>query len=1834
MTSPAPFFGYHLSEEQQQQQQQQQLLHLSSSADSLEAKRPAAELTKQTEVDAQQQPPSEKEKSTPSDSYFRHSIRASGDLPDPFEASQQPAEASRPHSVVSDPAIAVYPDPLPGLVGVVAETKTPPKIKNSNFSIASNQQPPPSSSPPSVFAAALTTATSETEHSSRLVPEPGLSGGERAPEGLGNSGSASSATASESAGWALLGDGDNQLPWISWITEGIWTHLKRLEAQADSHQHPLFVNIDGKQTLGKRNRPTSPTSASHFTFQSSFLPPFLSQLFQPAKRIQRVRRSVIDIGNRSSNPDDDGTLNPSDNVFNTNISTPPTDDTSTSTSTPTPTSPYYNPMSLPRHLQPVAEEMERLMVLRPRQDPATIEDATPTTTGGQTSPSRSASPSPSATFGNPFDAFAPSSSTVSPEAVTTTVNGQTKTIRITSTAAPSLAGVTLPPGITLQTIPKNLTPDMLQALKNLTYTSNAINAGYLCYSDPYNPLGYVLDPSLGHKCRPGFFCPYIDPAENYNSSLPVVCPPLAPCAIFRTYGFPCPAQGAFEPVVCKLGYYCPDQLNQIICPRGYFCPTGSITPRPCSWLSSCPPGSVAQMQYGPVIVALILDMVLLGFVLAQRRADIKKNNKELMRAKKDRADAAASFGAEGNGVMADNKNASLPRGVGTGRNGALTPATAATVPLSPAMTSLSRVTRRSWLGSSPLLRASGKSPKSGSMSSGSGANQNRSLGRTNSLRTPQDGFASDKGTIGGAASSKQATPIVSPVDGSNGATVRSFIPSFLARGQTQNRQPQPQALDDLEAGGFKVATGSDPYLAEPLNAYATTYGQAGASNASSPMNGDAENPNNLNVQSPSWFGKRTWSGVSWNEAVERTRGKRWMGFNGSNAQQNGPNPSSPLGDGQSTSSGSSASSNTPPMPTGVTERYRRHFGSQSPPRSRDDIANNVTSPGGIRGILGWLSGSSQVASPPPELPPMQQVKPGAGAPVPIDEEGPTIVLTPPGETNPVGLVVPRISEENEEQIADDEFLMAATHEDGDDEEGITMVAGRSGLTRGQSAETMEVDDSITSVAQDRETPSEVPSSVEAGNHSFPRSVNGQASMAAPHRPSLQGAARPLPPPLNIAKNSSTPNGQAGTVEPVPPGASVSTMGFSREVQDIVSNVFTDMDMARLVSSWQKGLRVAPNIRMELSFKNLCVKLPTGREVLKSVSGLLKSGRMTAIMGPSGSGKTTLMNVLLGKMKHTSGEIRINNQPSDPSIYRKVIGYVPQEDTMLRELTVREVILHSGRVRLPPSWTEAEVEEHIDNVIGILGLGHVMDIAIGDERDRGISGGQRKRVNVGIELAAVPLALLLDEPTSGLDATSALLLISLLSSITRYAGLTTVAILHQPRPEVFNLFDDVIMLAPNGQVAYAGPINCVAPYFQSIGFDMSSANVADQAMDILCGANLLRRRPDGIGTIGTALSSWEIAKIWEKRSRKLQRRKSKQQAARGLRKENQASSAATLDSDQIVSAQGAEGAVMSAGNDGSPPNGNAVAVCEGSAFDSFTSPEAEKLFYDSISGLLADRGASFLQQLLYCHQRSLVQQSRRLGALSLEIFVATFAGFLMGISLQGIDELYRGVYQGTYVILSPANQDWVGLYGLLIGIAVAMAGAPAGVKVFGEEKTVYWREASSGHSKGAYFLGKTIATIYRFIVSSLHFSAVYYMFAKPVLAFSSQYLIILLSFWGIYGLSCIVSMVVRRENAPLLAVVCGLFAAVFCGFGPNLNQARNWKLLWVWELSFNKWAAEAQYASTLAYYTHVYDTDRSAAFFGYSLTQINMDYIMILVIGIGLRIIGFVLLVLLNRDKQK
>ncbi|NWH24112.1 ABCG2 protein, partial [Grus americana] len=264
----------------------------------------------------------------------------------------------------------------------------------------------------------------------------------------------------------------------------------------------------------------------------------------------------------------------------------------------------------------------------------------------------------------------------------------------------------------------------------------------------------------------------------------------------------------------------------------------------------------------------------------------------------------------------------------------------------------------------------------------------------------------------------------------------------------------------------------------------------------------------------------------------------------------------------------------------------------------------------------------------------------------------------------------------------------------------------------------------------------------------------------------------------------------------------------------------------------------------LTFHNICyhVKLKTGflcfqktahKEVLRDVNGIMRPG-LNAILGPTGSGKSSLLDILAARKdpRGLSGDILINGAPQ-PANFKCTSGYVVQDDVVVGTLTVRENLKFSAALRLPKSVKEQEKDERVNQIIKELGLSKVADSKVGTQFTRGVSGGERKRTNIGMELITDPAILFLDEPTTGLDASTANAVLLLLKRMA-IQGKTIIFSIHQPRYSIFRLFDNLTLLAA-GRVLYHGPAQHAIGYFQSIGYKCEPYNnPADFFLDIING----------------------------------------------------------------------------------------------------------------------------------------------------------------------------------------------------------------------------------------------------------------------------------------------------------------------------------------------------------------------------------------------------------------
>ncbi|KAI0477195.1 hypothetical protein GGR56DRAFT_393755 [Xylariaceae sp. FL0804] len=575
-----------------------------------------------------------------------------------------------------------------------------------------------------------------------------------------------------------------------------------------------------------------------------------------------------------------------------------------------------------------------------------------------------------------------------------------------------------------------------------------------------------------------------------------------------------------------------------------------------------------------------------------------------------------------------------------------------------------------------------------------------------------------------------------------------------------------------------------------------------------------------------------------------------------------------------------------------------------------------------------------------------------------------------------------------------------------------------------------------------------------------------------------------------------------------------------------------------------------------------------RPILQNVTGSIQSGSLTAIMGGSGAGKSTFVNVLMGKANHTGGSVTVNNVPGKINRFKKLIGYVPQDDIVLPELTVYENILHSARIRLPRNWADVDIKAHVNSVVDCLELSHVRDSLVGSVGKPVISGGQRKRVSIGMELAAAPMAIFLDEPTSGLDATSASSIMLTLKAIARL-GISVIVIIHQPRMEIFERLDDLILLG-NGQIIYEGREKDVRPFFEDFGYHFPEhSNWGDVVTDIITGnGGSYKKRGN--------TSKEVLVEHW----------------------------AASRQSAQIKNKHE------------SSQNSRASLI------------ELSTIQHE----LLKHRGAPRAKQAWLCLKRAMLQQWRSRTAFLFEMGLAVISGLLLGLAnsaKSGV--LFTGIYNAPFEILSTAiDVTSVPELALLTAIAIGLVSGAPGVRVFSEEMLLYRREAEAGHSRIAYFLAKTVSVVPRMLFACLHFTTVILLLAVPVMGWGIAFLANLLYFYCIYGLASAVSMVTRREDAPLIATMISLIAGILSGASPTLAKVASWHLEWLWRASPGTWLAELYFGQNIERFEYLYNVEQAAEVSGFHLHWLWRNMAVLLGIGTIYRVLAFIGLTAGNR----
>lgn len=315
------------------------------------------------------------------------------------------------------------------------------------------------------------------------------------------------------------------------------------------------------------------------------------------------------------------------------------------------------------------------------------------------------------------------------------------------------------------------------------------------------------------------------------------------------------------------------------------------------------------------------------------------------------------------------------------------------------------------------------------------------------------------------------------------------------------------------------------------------------------------------------------------------------------------------------------------------------------------------------------------------------------------------------------------------------------------------------------------------------------------------------------------------------------------------GAEIPSKPIKRR-EMIVTRIPTKIELKTLTH-----LAKRPAVEIEFQDLSYTVRNPGRkgrRTILKSVNGKCRAGELTAIMGPSGAGKSTLMNILVGYISSgVTGMIKTNGHPRQLKLFHKLCSYIMQEDLIQPHLSVQEAMEVAANLKLGNELKKEEKLLAIEEVLRTLGL-----LTCRNTRTECLSGGQRKRLSIALELVNNPPVIFLDEPTTGLDIFSIKQLLGLLKILAQQ-GRTIICTLHQPSATHFKLFDHVYIMG-KGLCVYQGTSSQLVPFLSSLGFECPRHyNPADYVLEIIQG-----EYGDNVNILSSQIQNGKLCKKME------------------------------------------------------------------------------------------------------------------------------------------------------------------------------------------------------------------------------------------------------------------------------------------------------------------------------------------------------------------------------------
>jgi ABC-type multidrug transport system ATPase subunit len=520
-----------------------------------------------------------------------------------------------------------------------------------------------------------------------------------------------------------------------------------------------------------------------------------------------------------------------------------------------------------------------------------------------------------------------------------------------------------------------------------------------------------------------------------------------------------------------------------------------------------------------------------------------------------------------------------------------------------------------------------------------------------------------------------------------------------------------------------------------------------------------------------------------------------------------------------------------------------------------------------------------------------------------------------------------------------------------------------------------------------------------------------------------------------------------------------------------------------------------------------------RALLDGVSGEAREGEILAVLGASGAGKSTLIDALAGRIQRESlrGAVTLNGEALDGRLLRVISAYVMQDDLLYPMLTVAETLMYSAEFRLPRSLSASKKRSRVQALIDQLGLRAAADTIIGDEGRRGVSGGERRRVSIGIDIIHDPIILFLDEPTSGLDSTSAFMVVKVLQRIAQ-SGSVVIMSIHQPSYRILGLLDRLLFLS-RGRTVYYGPPAGLPPFFSEFGHPIPDGeNPAEFALDTI---RELEGTPNG------TMDLVEFSKSWQEKP--LSRTISAASTGPELKP--------SLTLKEAIGLSIARGKLVS----GTSPRGGG---------DSPTTTAANK-------AKVATYANPWWVEVWVLTRRAFTNTRRTPELFLIRLGTVTVTAFILATVFWRLDNTPKGV------------NERFGFFA--IGMSTMFYTSADALPVFLVERYIFLREtAHNAYCRSSYTLSNAIVALPPLVLLSLAFAGITFFavgLAGGAQGFAFFALIVLASFWAGSGFVTFLSAVVPHVIIGYTVVVAVLaYFLLFSGFFVTRDRIPSY---WIW-----------------------------------------------------------------------